>query len=104
MLWSSIENKAHRNIPERHFDADRMENKGKYASVIIMDKNLKPLSKKPKGNGWELTDPARSLEQAKEMVMGGYGKDTEAVIVKTRKADGNASVFPYHVWTRRINQ
>lgn len=47
--------------------------------------------------GFELVDPARSLEQAKEMVKGGYGKGSQAVIIKTGKKYGNEKVFPYHV-------
>ena len=47
--------------------------------------------------GWEATDPARDLKQAKEFIKGGYGRDTDAIIVQT----GNkGDIFPYTIYTR----
>lgn len=64
---------------------------------MVKKSGIKVYRTKPvKGSGWEPTDPARSLEQAKDMVEGGYG-DADAIIVKT----GNqGDVFSYTIYTK----
>jgi hypothetical protein len=57
-------------------------------------------TKPPKGSGWEPTDPARSAEQAKQMVKNGY-VGSDAIIVKTGK---RGDVFPYTIYTRYIDR
>jgi hypothetical protein len=64
---------------------------------MVKKSGIKIYKTKPvKGSGWEPTDPARSAEQAKEMVKIGYG-DADAIAVKT----GNrGDVFPYTIYTK----
>jgi hypothetical protein len=53
-------------------------------------------TKPSKGSGWAATDPARSAEQAKEMVRTGY-QGADAIVVKTGT---RGDVFPYTIYTR----
>lgn len=51
-----------------------------------------------KRNGWEYTDVARSLKQARSFHSGGY-HSSFAIIVKNKKGTNS---FPYGIWTRSI--
>ena len=58
---------------------------------------IRVLKRPPKG--YKISDVARSLEQGKSLACS-TPKDYHPVLVKTRKRDGNAEVFPYHIWTK----